>query len=48
MTAKEQPFIVVVEVNCRVGHSAKSVSKAQIARTGCIHFLMQACHLIVY
>jgi hypothetical protein len=48
MTAKGGPFMVDVEVDRLVGRSAKTVSEARIARTGRIHFLMQACHLIVY
>jgi hypothetical protein len=48
MTAKGGPFMADVEADCRVGRSAKVVSEARVARTGCIRFLMQACHLIVY
>jgi hypothetical protein len=31
MMAKGGPFIVVVEVNCRVGYSMKAISEAWIA-----------------
>jgi hypothetical protein len=41
-------FMVVVEADCLFERSAKVVSEARIARTGCICFLMQACRLIVY
>jgi hypothetical protein len=48
MTAKGGLFIVDVEADCLFGRSAKGVREARIARTGCVHFLMQACRLIVY
>jgi hypothetical protein len=48
MTAKGGPFMVVVEANYPFERSAKAVSEARIARTGCIHFLIQACRLMVH
>jgi hypothetical protein len=48
MTAKGDPYMAVVEADCLFEHSAKVVSEARIARIGCIHFLMQACRLIIY
>ena len=48
MTAKGGLFMVDVEVDCPIGRSAKPAREARIARSGCIHFLMQACRLIVY
>jgi hypothetical protein len=38
----------VIEADCLFERSAKVVSEARIARTGCIGFLIQACSLIVY
>jgi hypothetical protein len=40
--------MVVVEADCPFERSAKAVSEARIAQTGCVHFLMQSCRLIVY
>ena len=48
MTAKGGLFMMDVEADCPFGRSAKPVREARIARTGCVHFLMQACRLIVY
>ena len=40
--------MVVVEEDCQLGCSAKVVSEARITQTGSLHFLMQACRVIVY
>ena len=48
MTAKGWVFMEDVEVDFLFGRSAKTVREAQIARTGCIHFLMQACRPFLY
>jgi hypothetical protein len=37
-----------VDVDCQCRHSAKTVSKVRITQTGSLHFLMQACRLVVY
>ena len=39
---------LVVEEDYQLGYSAKVVSEAQITQTGSLHFLMQACRVIVY
>ena len=43
MTAKGGPFMVEVDVSCRFGRSAKVVSEARIARTGCVHPMQANC-----
>jgi hypothetical protein len=37
-----------VEVDSLFERSAEAVRETRITQTGCIHFLMQACRLIVY
>jgi len=48
MTAKGGLFMVDVEVDCLIRRSAKPAREARITRSGCLHFLMQACRLIYY
>jgi hypothetical protein len=48
MTAKGGPFMMVVEEDYQLGCSAKVVSEARITQTGSLHFLMQACRVIVF
>ena len=49
MTGERKPFMVEVEVDCLFGPYHHILqAKSRITRTGCNHFLLQACRLIIY